>query len=272
MLTLLKLGGSLITEKSKACEINQDILDRLCAEIARSRKQFPEVQIILGHGSGSFGHIPAQKYRTREGVSTNQQWLGFAEVYHQARALNNAVITALHRHGVPAVAFPVSSSAYRDNCGKVSWDLRPLSAALEHHLLPVVYGDVLFDESIGGTILSTEEIFEILAHRLPVNRILIAGKEAGVFADFPVNHRLIRYISARNHSPEKVLLKGSSAIDVTGGMASKVQLMLQIVTRNPAIIARIFSGLEPGSINKALADEETGTTIAWEEEGYHDRR
>lgn len=55
--------------------------------------------------------------------------------------------------------------------------------ALANGILPVVYGDVVFDEVRGGTILSTEDLFQHLAHQLHPERVLLAGLEAGVWAD-----------------------------------------------------------------------------------------
>ena len=68
MITFLKLGGSLITEKDKAHHARQATIRRLGMEIREAMEERPDLQIILGHGSGSFGHIPAHKFKTRDGV------------------------------------------------------------------------------------------------------------------------------------------------------------------------------------------------------------
>src|SRR5512146_1620840 len=94
-LVFLKLGGSLITDKDTPRAPRLDILARLAGEIAEARRQRPRMQIVLGHGSGSFGHVPARKYGTRQGVRTPEEWLGFAEVWKEARALNQIVVDAL---------------------------------------------------------------------------------------------------------------------------------------------------------------------------------
>lgn len=43
---------------------------------------------------------------------------------------------------------------------------RSAKAALKVGLVPVVHGDVAFDEELGGTIASTETIFSFLAHEM----------------------------------------------------------------------------------------------------------
>ena len=73
-LIYLKLGGSLITQKDKPETARLDVLERLTLEIARARKTRPELQLVLGHGSGSFGHVSAQRHGTRGGVNSEAGW------------------------------------------------------------------------------------------------------------------------------------------------------------------------------------------------------
>ncbi len=103
--------------------------------------------------------------------------------------------------------------------------LPPSRQALENGLLPVVHGDVAFDSVRGGTIVSTEDIFKYLAVQLHPKRVLIAGIEAGVWADYPACTRIIERITPDNLDEILPALGGSAATDVTGGMASKVKEM-----------------------------------------------
>jgi isopentenyl phosphate kinase len=120
---------------------------------------------------------------------------------------------------------------------------------------------VVFDTSRGGTILSTEEAFTHLARELKPGRILMAGIEQGVWADFPSRNQLIDCISAQNIDEITGNLKGSSAVDVTGGMVQKVFSMLNLVRSIPSLEILIFSGNEPGNVLKALLGAKIGTTI-----------
>ena len=79
-LIFLKLGGSLITDKSNAHTARPDVLRRLAAEILTALDAQPDLRLVIGHGSGSFGHIPAHRYHTRVGVRTASEWAGFIEV------------------------------------------------------------------------------------------------------------------------------------------------------------------------------------------------
>lgn len=259
-LIFLKLGGSLITDKFKPETVRKDILFDCLAQVKQWMQENPTSGLVLGHGSGSFGHNAAKTFHTREGVSTEQQWLGYAKVWYSARRLNNYVVDACAEAGIPVVDFPISAGMITDNRMFNSFNLDPLRDTLKQGLVPVVHGDVCIDRSLGGTILSTEEIFSFLASCLKPNRVLLAGVERGVYADYPDNQKLIPHISA-DADPSNYLY-GSKAKDVTGGMASKVALSQAIAKANPGMEILIFSGLEPDAVYKSLSVENLGTCIS----------
>ena len=75
-LVFLKLGGSLITDKTQAYTARLEKLTDLARQIARALQTQPELRLVLGHGSGSFGHTAAKKYGTRDGISAGYRWPG----------------------------------------------------------------------------------------------------------------------------------------------------------------------------------------------------
>ena len=275
-LIFLKLGGSLITDKTRPYTPRLDILADLARQILAAQQARPELALVLGHGSGSFGHVAAKEYKTREGLPPSRShpilidngvrprggyWFGFSEVWLQASALNRFVVEALREAGVSALALaPVSAVTARD--GKVSrWDLNPLKSALSAGLVPVVYGDVVFDEARGGTILSTEDLFEHLARELRPARILLAGLEGAVWADFPERAIRVEKITPASFNEVRAGVGQSHGADVTGGMESKVRQMLDLAVEIPGLTAQIFSGEKPGNLQKALGGENLGTLI-----------
>jgi isopentenyl phosphate kinase len=262
MLQFLKLGGSLITDKDSPHTLRKDILDRISGEIARFLAEHPQDQLILGHGSGSFGHIPAREYGTKEGVRNTQQWIGFHKVWQEARALNLAVMQSMLDAGIPVVNFPASGSVTPSSAEIIAWNIEPIRSALAHALTPVIYGDVAFDQALGGTILSTEDLFHHLALRLHPDRILIAGLEEGVWRNYPTCSDRIDQITPANYPEILTTIRGSQSIDVTGGMLTKVKLMVELVRQVPKIQCQIFSGTGESSIYRALSGETLGTTIS----------
>ncbi len=260
-LCFVKLGGSLITEKEKPHTPRPQIIARLATEIASVRQTNPDLQILLGHGSGSFGHVPARKYGTRQGVHSDEGWRGFAEVWKEANQLNRLVMDALAEAGLPAISFPPSASVWTDGGQVRNWNLQPLQAALQAGLLPVVFGDVVFDDQRGGAILSTEDLFRHLAQKFRPARILLAGIEPGVWADYPACTRYLPEITPESFEDVRQSLGGSAAVDVTGGMLSKVEQSLDIVTALPGLEVLIFTGEKAGNLEYALQGQRLGTCI-----------
>jgi isopentenyl phosphate kinase len=259
----LKLGGSLITDKTKVEHARVAMIRRLAREIKAAREARPDLQIVLGHGSGSFGHVAARKHGTREGVTDRSGWQGYAEVAASAARLNQIVVDVFVAEGVPVVSLPPSASA-RGADGRVSYlDTFVLRAALEHDLVPLVQGDVALDTARGATIVSTEDVFIYLVREFQPTHILLAGEVAGVYARSDVTGAIIPIITPDNVAQYASALGGSHGTDVTGGMVGKVNQMLDVVRHHPSIEARIFSGAVRGNVQQSLIDPSTriGTGI-----------
>ncbi len=258
MLTLVKLGGSLITDKHVEKKFRRDVMQRLADEIAAVLDRSPESRILIGHGSGSFGHFAAKKANTIRGVKTKEEWLAFANVSMVANELNYLVCECLQFAGVPVWRFQPSASLLSRDGEVVSMSFQGISTALSMGIVPVVFGDVSLDSVLGGTIVSTEKLFFYLASVLSVQRIFLVGEVDGVYA---VDQKVIPLINSENFSVISESLGGSAGVDVTGGMETKVIDMLNLVTSFMTI--RIFSGLIPNLLRSTLLGEtQPGTLIA----------
>lgn len=263
LLLFLKLGGSLITDKQQTASPRLDRMTRLAKEVRAALDAHPNLRILLGHGSGSFGHVPAKTYQTRNGVQTPTEWRGFAEVWAQAKSLNHLVTKAFVDADLHPVSFSASSAAHCSGGKILHWDPSPIQTCLQKGLLPVVYGDVAFDSQIGGTVLSTEDIFVYFAKLLRPQRILLAGLEDGIFSDYPTNSQSISKITLKSLSQYTSSLSGSGAVDVTGGMASKVELMLALIQEIPELEVSIFSGVESHALEQVIAGQARGTRLSY---------
>jgi len=260
-LVFLKLGGSLITNKDRPDTADLERIDAIAHEIALAIHADSELSLIIGHGSGSFGHHAANKYNTRQGVSSPQEWHGFTEVACRARELNQIVIERLLQAGVDVVSISPFSGIVSRNREILKWDTSTLEDCLQHHLVPVVYGDVVLDQQLGGTILSTEELFVWLAEKMLPDEILLAGFEEGVWEDYPDCTHLLKEINPQKMRQVQNALQGSSSTDVTGGMRSKVEEMAALVRKQPSLEVQIFSGRKPGNIYSTLTRIQKGTVI-----------
>jgi len=270
-MVFLKLGGSLITEKTQRYTPRLSKLLDLATEIRTALAEMPKLRLVLGHGSGSFGHFAVQEHLDPEAFGTSAHgrprsdrsfWEGFAEVWYRASELNRHVVDALHQAGLPAVSLAPSTAATTSGGAIVSWDLTSLHAALNSGVLPLIYGDIVFDDLQGGKVLSTEALMWHLAHLLKPRRILLAGLETAVWADFPSRSSPIDMITPSTFGSMADKIGESHGPDVTGGMKSKVAEMLALVQAVPGLTVQIFSGEESGNTRKAIAGEALGTLIA----------
>lgn len=259
-LVFLKLGGSLITDKRRPYTPRLGVIQRLADEIRQALQARPALRLVLGHGSGSFGHQAASQYATRRGVSAPDEWAGFAEVAAAAARLNRIVSDAMQEAGVPVWSLQPSASARCRDRQLVDLAVHPIETALGRGLVPLVYGDVALDDVRGGTIISTEDLFVYLAAILRPQRILLAGGAAGVFDG---EGRVIPHVSPATLPHLHALLGGALTVDVTGGMADKVARMVGLVDELPQLKCCILSGLEPGLVGRALEEPDAcaGTWI-----------
>jgi isopentenyl phosphate kinase len=259
-LVLVKLGGSLITDKTAAELPRSDEIKRLAREV-HAAKQEGNLSAVIGHGGGSFPHRPAHKYGTANGFHNADSAKGVAEVQHAASRLNRIVVRALLDAGEDAVSFSPSSFMVTSKGKPFKVFLEPMKIALAKGITPVPYGDVTLDDKQGCAIVSTEMVLESLAKKFKAKRIVIASKEDGVWKDYPQNTELVEEISPKNYSEVRKSLSGSHATDVTGGMLSKVDTLLGIAKRTKVEII-IINGLVPGRLRDAmLGKKAVGTKI-----------
>lgn len=260
MITLVKIGGSLITDKTREKAFRQPTASRLAREVREVLDQDGTLRLVIGHGSGSFGHYAADRYHTMRGVSSQADWIGFAEVAAVASELSCLVAATFQEVGVPVWRLQPSASAQCEDGVMTSMNTDVISTAIEKKLIPLVHGDVSLDVVRGGTIISTETIFKYLAQKLPVTRIILLGEVAGVY---DTAQHVIPKITPQNYSDVADALGGSRGTDVTGGMLSKVQDMLSLVQSHSSLEIRIADGRVPNLLQDILlGDVDVGTRIS----------
>lgn len=253
-LVFVKLGGSLITDKNVEATARPEVIRRLAGEVRRALDRRENLRLVLGHGSGSFGHMVAQRYHVQTGVT---DWRGYAETGAAATRLNRLVTDLFLEARVPVVSIQPSASARCRGGELQGLAVHPVQQALQHGLVPLVYGDVALDDLWGSTIISTETIFAYLAHLLMPQRILLVGEVKGVYTSDPHHDpqaRLVPVLQASGDAEEQSALGESHGVDVTGGMRSKVRDMVRLVRAMPGLRVALLSGLDPGLLERALED------------------
>ncbi len=259
MTCLIKLGGSLITDKRKARSFRPAVARSIARQLADLRRAGYERPIVLGHGSGSFGHVEARKHDTHRGVFSEADRLGFARVGAAAAELSLLLLRELLAADLPAMRFQPSATLIARNGRVEAFDERALKLALERGMLPLTHGDIALDEARGGAIVSTEALFVRLATRLDAREIVLLGEVDGVLDS---RGELITEIEPASLPGT---LGGSSGVDVTGGMLGKVEAMMELTKANPAATVTIANGNRPEILlDLLLRRREIGTRIRGE--------
>lgn len=255
-LTLIKFGGSVITDKRGEEAADIPLIQRLAQELAQAWKAQPKRPLIIGHGSGSFGHSAAARYGIHKGIAPGSDWYGFAATSAAALRLNRIFVDALVAAQLPALSLQPSSTL-QSSAGRLqSWDTRTISQVLQHGLIPVVHGDVAFDSQQGSAIISTEQLFSYLALQttdLQPSRIILVG-ESAVYTDDPHRNPNAERIPLINQDNIEAVLGSAGAshgTDVTGGMRAKVSLMWSLIEALPGLEVHLI-GTKPGLLSRAL--------------------
>ncbi len=260
-LVFVKLGGSLITEKNAPYTINYQAITRIVKELKEAIDNDHHLQLLIGHGGGSFPHPVAQSFKTAEGFIQDTSIRGFALCQNAASTLNRILVDLMADYAINAVSIQPSACCVATDGRITDFFTQPIEASLEHGLIPVVFGDCVFDTVKGCTIVSTEQIFSYLSSALQPSRVLIVGLVGGVYTSDPQkdeNAQFIPTIEVEKFTSIESYLGGSYSVDVTGGMATKVKELIELARRG--IECEILSGAS-GNITKALAGQRGLGTI-----------
>ncbi|KKT39974.1 hypothetical protein A3K29_03675 [Candidatus Collierbacteria bacterium RIFOXYB2_FULL_46_14] len=260
-LVLIKLGGSLITDKSIDRTSRPGTICRLAGELKKIRKTF-DGKILVAHGAGSFAHRPAVEFRVKDGIKGPLQFKGFPIVADRAIELNRIIIKNFLDQKLPAVSFSPESCILASNFKVEEVFCVPIEQALKVGYIPVLYGDVIFDKKVGACIYSTELVLGALAGKLAKKfriSFVYCTDTDGVFDS---TGKTLPEINHKNIKEVEKFITGSGQIDVTGGMVHKVRESLAMADKGFETI--IINGNRPNELSKAiLGDKHHGTHIRY---------
>lgn len=265
--TLIKFGGSVITNKEQQKSINKQVLTNLLTELQAVKQQFPDRKFILGHGSGSFAHYPAKKYDTAHGFRDEESPYGMAVTQNDAAELNRIVVQNALELKLPAVSWYVSNTVLLNSTTIKSSYIDVIEEYLIKDLLPVVTGDVLVDQKQGCSIWSADTILPFLGKKLvtknwQVNRLIHVTATPGVYRDVNDSSAgIFNEINSDNFSEVKKAIGKTSGVDVTGGMLTKLKESIDLAEQG--IESIILSGGDSNNFRKAMLDDSNviGTKI-----------
>ena len=248
---IIKLGGSVITNKSKLNSLNTDNINRLASEIKKANKK-----AIIIHGAGSFGHIHAKKYDLNNGFKDTKQIMGFAETHVNVQKLNTKVIELLQRNCIPAVSISPHSIMKLDNHKPIKFDYDIFKDCLKQGFMPVSFGDVVLDKTLGFSICSGDLLVQILSKNFKIEKTVFVIDEDGLYSSNPKIDKKAKFIvSSTIEDLEKLSVSMDSHPDVTKGMKGKIDTIKNIAEEG--IDTYLLNGNKPGTLYKVLIGEST---------------
>jgi isopentenyl phosphate kinase len=252
---IIKLGGSVITDKSRENSFRQDIAKQLSKEIKRANKKS-----IIIHGAGSFGHILAEKYNLNKGFEKQDQLQGFSLTHAMVQKLNSMVLDSLHENNISAVSISPHSVLELDDHKPFKFDYTIFKDYLDLGFTPVTFGDVVLDKKLSFSICSGDLLIRLLAEHFQPEKVIFVIDEDGLFTSNPKinkNAELIENVAIDELLDLSTTL--DSHADVTGGMSGKIASIKYI--SNLGIETVLLNGNKPERLYKVLVGENTISTI-----------
>lgn len=245
---LIKLGGSIITDKAKKYAFKEEIMDRLSSEIKKADKE-----IILVHGAGSFGHILAKQHSLNQGYKDDAQLQGFSDTHAMVQQLNSLVLTSLHNQDIAAVSIPPHAVLQLDDHKPSKMDYNIFKEYLNKGFTAVTFGDVVLDKTLGFSICSGDLLMQLLAEYFNPEKVLFVLDEDGIYTSNPKTDKNAEFIEkATIHELENLTTSADDHADVTKGMQGKIETIKNISRLG------IDTILLNGNINNRLYDTLVG--------------
>lgn len=235
-LAIIKIGGSVITDKERIFTPRIDVINGIAHEISNALNRW---RIILIHGAGSFGHPLAYKYGLHLGFRDKSQIIGVAETKLSMIRLSEIIVESLVKHGVPAVPmYPMDFIVMTDfRISKIF--IEPIKMLLDLNIMPVICGDTVLDTKHGFGILSGDQITSKIALEIGADKVVFGTDVDGVYTSDPkksINAKLINTITPSNFSEVIKFVGYSTHNDVTQGMLGKLKEALILAERGIQVV------------------------------------
>lgn len=256
---IIKLGGSVITDKTKECTFKTETMDKLAENIKKADKQ-----IIIVHGAGSFGHILAKEYGLNQGYKRLEQIKGFSLTHEKVQTLNSLVLKSLQKNDIHAVSISPHSNIKLNNHKIQKMDYKIFEEYLEKNFTPVTFGDVVLDKTLGFSICSGDLLMQTLSKHFKPKKVVFVMDEDGIFNANPKIDKKAKLIQNTTVKELETLTTSADVhADVTGGMAGKIQTIKKIAKNGVETI--LVNGNKPDRLYKVLVGEKTISTTVYGE-------
>jgi len=241
---LIKLGGSIITNKKKPLSPRKKTI----ANIGKFLKKIDEPMIIV-HGGGSFGHYWSVKYDMHT-KPKKYDIKGVSIVKNSMIDLNKIILDSLLKKGLTPYSLPPTDFMIGNK--PIPKKVREIEKIAKSGLIPVTFGDALWHGKNKTYILSGDKIMTHLSKILKPRLSIFILDEDGVYSDLKTK-KLIYEL--KTEKPKFSL----NSMDVTGGMTRKVEEATKISRMGVNVF--FVNGNKPERIVKAVKNRKFEGTL-----------
>ena len=239
---LIKLGGSIITNKQKPLTPNLSAINKIVSQLKKIKEP-----IIVVHGGGSFGHYWSVKYDMHtKPAKYNKK--GVSAVKNSMIALNKIILDSFLKNGLNPYCLPPTNFMLGNKADQKK--VREIAKIAKAGLVPISYGDVMWYGKNKFYILSGDKIMGILSKILKPRLVIFTLNVDGVYSDMR-SKKLLREIKGKNPEISKV------EMDVTGGMSRKIKEAISISKSGTKVL--LVNGNNPDRIVNAAKGKFEGT-------------
>lgn len=241
---LVKLGGAVITDKSKSEHFLRTPAKRLMQELARA-----DVPLVLLHGAGSFGHPHVHQYAIGEGPMTDAKRDGVSRTMAAVLRLHVDVLGLAAEAGLRPVSVPLHMDVESDHGELDGLPVERILRLLEEGFTPVLHGTLARDPEVGWRVVSADELMAALVEDIqPRLSVFVTDVDGVLDAD----GALIQSVSTTDG-----ITDAANGTDVTGAMHGKVRNGLLVAQESPTII---LNGTVRGRLEDALRGKDVPCT------------
>lgn len=222
-LIVLKIGGSVCTDKqNNNLEVKENILRRVAKEIKKAKSE-KEFNLIVVHGAGPFGHKLVEEYKINDGLNSKKHIRGFIETHASMERLNKKIMEIFLKEGLNVLPMQTSALIQQKNKKLKSFHLDNLTnlMLLDPSIIPLLYGDMVFDYEKKATVISGDVVASVLAKHFNAKRLIYGTNVAGIL-DYSSKTKVINKITNQNLESVFRHIKASKTSDVTGSMKGKI--------------------------------------------------
>jgi isopentenyl phosphate kinase len=263
-LTIIKLGGALLTDKKKPYTYREKVLESVCREIGECLSEGLIQNLILIHGVGSYGHPPVLEHKLHKGFLGPEQLLPLSKTQEGVATFRHIIVKELQNAGIPVCLMYPSSMVTSEKMQMTNYFLAPLKGFASLGMVPLLGGDILIDSVMGWSVGSGDQLAVIIAKELEAKRLLFASDVTGIYEADPKLKSDATFIDTINLNNLDATLErmGASGIDdASGAMKGKLK---SIVPAKPQIEegleVGLFSMMKYGILKAFLKNEDCQCT------------